>query len=84
MQPEAAAKLIDQINGLIPMTHNEQLEWDAAFKKITIRLQKSRAKWAKKQSKRTKKEDWAAAVDKLMEENASLRAQLRTMPTEST
>ena len=85
MQPEAAAKLIDQIKGLIPMTFDEQLEWDAAFKKITVRLQKSRANWAKAQSKRTKKEeDWAAAMDKLTEENASLRAQLRSRPTEST
>jgi hypothetical protein len=92
MQPEAAAKLIDQINSLIPMTHDEQLEWDAAFKKITVRLQKSRANWAKAQYKRTKKEeDWAAAMDKLTEEKASLvkevaslRAQFRTRPTEST
>ena len=100
MQPEAAAKLIDQINGLIPRTHDEQLEWDYAFKKITIRLEKNRARWAKMKAKRQREEEmiaglsWAqttAAMDKLMEEkailaieNASLRAQLRTMPTEST
>ncbi len=93
MQPEAAAKLIDQINGLIPMTYDEQSEWDAAFKKITVRLEKSRAKWAKKQSKRPREDDWkagpswaqtTAAMDNLVKEVASLRAQLRTRPTEST
>ena len=93
MQPAAAAKLIDQIIGIVPRTYDEQLNWDSAFNKVVARLQRSRAKWAKIQAKRPREEDWAAgpsraqmaaAMDKLTEENALLITQHRARPAEST
>jgi hypothetical protein len=50
IQHAAAAKLIDQVNGTVPRTNNEQMSWNEAVHKVTVRLQSSRAKWAKKQA----------------------------------
>ena len=73
---EDAVKLTNQIDGLEAFSDDERMRWDRAMLKVSKRLSKNRAAWARKKDKTLSKTPSDDSVKALNDENLYLKQEL--------